>query len=290
MRKGIFFVALLLSIWSLGRQISFAQATASATLEGTVMDKSQAVIKGATVTITNKATGVTRSVITNDEGAYRFELLAAGKYSLKVSANGFASVVTEDLELAVGRTTTLDYTLNPGATSETVTVTGEVPIVDTQKTDLGLNLSPSEVSDLPLNGRDFANLAYLAPGARPVNSYDPTKNRLAVFAINGGQGRNVNITVNGVDNKDNTVGGPVMQLPLEAVQEFVISTQRFSAANVRSECAAVNVVTKSGQNQFHGSGFIFERNERLNALNFFEEQGNQPKSPFSRQQFGIGRA
>jgi len=286
MRKGIFFVALLLSIWSLGRQISFAQATASATLEGTVMDKSQAVIKGATVTITNKATGVTRSVITNDVGAYHFELLSAGKYSLKVTANGFASAVAEDVELPVGRTTTLDYTLNPGATSETVTVTGEVPIVDTQKTDLGLNLSPSEVSDLPLNGRDFANLAYLAPGARPVNSYDPTKNRLAVFAINGGQGRNVNITVNGVDNKDNTVGGPVMQLPLEAVQEFVISTQRFSAANGRSEGAAVNVVTKSGSNGFHGSGFIFERNERLNAKNFFEEQGNQPKSPFSRQQFG----
>jgi carboxypeptidase family protein/TonB-dependent receptor-like protein len=286
MRKGILFVAVLLSIWSFGRQIAFAQATASATLEGTVTDKSQAVIRGATVTIANKATGVTRSVMTNDVGSYRFELLSAGKYSLKVTASGFASAVTEDVELPVGRTTTLDYALNPGATSETVTVTGEVPIVDTQKTDLGLNLSPSEVSDLPLNGRDFANLAYLAPGARPVNSYDPTKNRLAVFAINGGQGRNVNITVNGVDNKDNTVGGPVMQLPLEAVQEFVISTQRFSAANGRSEGAAVNVVTKSGSNGFHGSAFIFERNERLNAKNFFEEQGNQPKSPFSRQQFG----
>jgi carboxypeptidase family protein len=286
MRKGILFVALLLLTWSFGQQVSFAQATASATLVGTVTDKTQAVIKSATVTITNNATGVTRAVMTNDEGVYRFELLSAGKYSLKVSASGFASAVTEDVELPVGRTTTLDYTLNPGATSETVTVTGEVPIVDTQKTDLGLNLSPSEVSDLPLNGRDFANLAYLAPGARPVNSYDPTKNRLAVFAINGGQGRNVNITVNGVDNKDNTVGGPVMQLPLEAVQEFVISTQRFSAANGRSEGAAVNVVTKSGSNNFHGSAFIFERNERLNAKNFFEKQDNQPKSPFSRQQFG----
>src|SRR5262245_34719013 len=264
----------------------FGQATASATLEGTVTDKAQAVIKGASVTIINKAMSVSRTATTNDTGSYRFELLSAGVYEIKVGAPGFATAVTESVELLVGRTTTLDYTLNPGATSETVTVTSEAPIIDTQKTDLGINLSPSEVQDLPLNGRDFANLAYLAPGARPVGSYDPTKNRIAVFGINGGQGRNVNVTVNGIDNKDNTVGGPVMQLPLEAVQEFIISTQRFSAANGRSEGAAINVVTKSGSNSFHGSGFIFERNERLNTKNFFEKQGNQDKSPFSRQQFG----
>src|SRR5919106_2260781 len=103
MRKGILFVALLLLTWSFGQQVTFAQATASATLEGTVMDKSQAVIKAATVTITNTATGVTRSVMTNDVGVYRFELLSAGKYSLKISASGFASAVTEDVELPVGR-------------------------------------------------------------------------------------------------------------------------------------------------------------------------------------------
>jgi len=286
MRKNSFFIALSLLIWVFGHGTSFAQATASATLEGTVTDKSQGVIKGATVTINSKATGVTRTVTTNDEGVYRFEFLSAGKYDIKVTSTGFAGAVTEDVELLVGRTTTLDYTLNPGATTETVIVTGEAPIIDTQRTDLGLNLSPADVRDLPLNGRDFANLAFLAPGARPVASYDPTKNRIAVFGVNGGQGRNVNVTVNGIDNKDNTVGGPMMQLALEAVQEFFISTQRFSAANGRSEGAAINVITKSGQNQFHGSGFVFERNERLNAKNFFEKQSNLDKAPFSRQQFG----
>ncbi|MGH9938615.1 MAG: TonB-dependent receptor, partial [Blastocatellia bacterium] len=284
MRKNSFFIALSLLLWLF--ETSFAQATASATLEGTVTDKTQGVIKGATVTINSKATGVTRTVTTNDEGVYRFELLSAGKYDLRVTSTGFAGAVTEDVELPVGRTTTLDYTLNPGATTETVIVTGEAPIIDTQRTDLGLNLSPADVRDLPLNGRDFANLAFLAPGVKPAASYDPTKNRIAVFGVNGGQGRNVNVTVNGVDNKDNTVGGPMMQLALEAVQEFIISTQRFSAANGRSEGAAINVITKSGQNQFHGSGFIFERNERLNAKNFFEQQGNMDKAPFSRQQFG----
>src|SRR5215510_8799130 len=286
MRKNILFVVLLSAICLFGRQTSFAQATASATLEGTVTDKNQAVIKGATVTINNKATGLTRTVSTNDVGAYRFELLPAGRYDIKISASGFSSAVTESVELLVGRVTTLDYALNPGATTETVTVTAEAPIVDTQKTDVGLNITPQQLSDLPLNGRDFANLAILAPGAKPVDSYDPTKNRIAIFGINGSSGRNVNVTVNGIDNKDNTVGGPVMQLPLEAVQEFIISTQRFSATNGRSEGAAINVVTKSGSNNFHVSGFIFERNERLNMKNFFEKQGKQKKSPFSRQQFG----
>src|SRR5260370_12506054 len=105
------------------------------------------------------------------------------------------------------------------------------------------------VQELPMNGRDFVNLAILAPGARPVDSYDPTKNRVGVFATNGSSGRNVNVTVNGIDNKDNTVGGPVMQMPLEAIQEFNISTQRFSAANGRSEGPAINVITNNETNQ-----------------------------------------
>jgi hypothetical protein len=288
MRKSIIYVALSLLIWSFGQQTSFAQATASAALEGTVTDKTQAVIKSATVTITNKATGVTRTTSTNDTGLYRFELLPAGKYEIKVGASGFASAVSEGVELLVGRVTTLDYALNPGAAAETVTVTAETPIVDTQKTDVGLNITPQQLSDLPLNGRDFANLAILAPGAKPVDSYDPTKNRIAIFGINGSSGRNVNVTVNGVDNKDNTVGGPVMQLPLGAVQEYIISTQRFSAANGRSEGAAVNVVSKSGSNSFHGGAYVYERNERFNATEVDPATGETrpAKSPFSRQQYG----
>ncbi len=264
----------------------FAQATASAALQGTIADASRAVIPGATVEVTNKATGLTRNATTNDAGSYRFELLPAGVYQIKISAQGFTTTTADRVELPVGQTTNLDFTLSVRSVAETITVSTEAPILSSEQTHVGLNITPNEVRDLPLNGRDFANLAVLAPGAKPVDSYDPTKNRLAIFGINGSSGRNVNITVNGIDNKDNTVGGPVMQLPLEAVQEFVISTQRFSAANGRSEGAAVNVITKSGGNDFHGSAYLFERNERLNARNFFEEQGNQSKSPFSRQQFG----
>src|SRR5207253_7163621 len=91
---------------------------------------------------------------------------------------------------------------------------GETELVSKEKTDVSVNVTPRDIQDLPLNGRDLANLAYLAPGAKPVDSYDPTKNRIAIFGINGSSGRNVNVTVNGIDNKDNTVGGPVMQFPL----------------------------------------------------------------------------
>src|SRR5205823_12923503 len=129
----------------------------------------------------------------------------------------------------------------------------------------------------------------LAPGAKPVNSYDPTKNRIAIFGINSSAGRNVNVTVNGIDKKDATVGGPVMQLPLEAVQEFNLSTQRFSAANGRSEGAAVNVVTKSGTNNYHGVLYFMDREKQFDTLNYLEETshgGSGQKADFSRQQFG----
>src|SRR5438552_4211167 len=267
----------------------FAQATASGSLSGTVLDKNQAAIKGASVTATNKATGQTRTATTNDSGEYKIDLLPASRYDVKINASGFADATSENVELLVGRTNTLNFTMNPGGVTGTVTVvSGETELVNKEKTDISMNITPRDVQDLPLNGRDLANLAYLAPGVKPVDSYDPTKNRIAIFGINGSSGRNVNVTVNGIDNKDNTVGGPVMQFPLEAIQEFVISTQRFSAVNGRSEGAAVNVVTKSGGNQFHGSGFFFLRDKKLNANEVDPLTGidKTTKPPFNRKQFG----
>ena len=281
-----------LSLWLLplmlvAANFAFGQAvTASSTLAGTVTDKSGAVVVGATVTATEIATNTSRSETTTSIGAYRFDVLPPGTYVVKATMQGFATITANKVELLVSRTTTQDFALSPGAASEVVEVTGEPPLLDTEKTSIGVDITPSEVENLPLNGRDFANLAILAPGARPVNSYDPTKNRIAVFGINGSNGRNVNVTVNGVDDKDNTVGGPVMQLPLEAVQEFNIATERFSAVNGRSEGAAVNVITKSGTNTYHGSLYVFDTETSLNANDFFSAQSNQPTPDFSRQQYG----
>src|SRR5579864_5452514 len=267
----------------------FAQVNSSAALRGTVMDKTKAVIPNAEVRIGNRETGLERATVSGEQGLYQFDLLPAGRYEVRVAVKGFSTAVFQNVELAVSQTTTLDATLSPSTQAETVTVEATASLIDVQKTDVSRAVTPSEVQNLPLNGRDFVNLALLAPGARPVNSFDPTKNRIGVFATNGSSGRNVNITVNGVDDKDGTVGGPVMQLPLEAIEEFNISTQRFSAANGRSEGASVNVITKSGTNDFHGALYFFDRDQAFNALNYFEQTahgGNGQKAPFSRQQFG----
>ncbi len=163
------------------------------------------------------------------------------------------------------------------------------PLLDVQKTSVSQIITPKEVEDLPLAGRDAANLAYLAPGVKATDSYDPTKNRYAVLSINGSDGRNINTTVNGVDNKDNTVGGAVMQLPLEAVQEFQISTQRFSAENGRSQGAAINMITKSGTNNYHGSVFGYFRNSALDTNSKVPDGtgGYDLENPdYSRQFFG----
>ncbi len=219
---------LVLFISTFGANYLFSQATATGTIQGTVTDKSQAVVTGAEVTATFKATGAVRTTTSSDTGTFRFDFAQAGVYQVKVTKQGFSSVVATT-ELLVGSSATVNVSLNPGGANEVVEVTGEAPIVDLNKTSVSQDITPREVENLPLAGRDAANLAYLAPGVKAADSYDPTKNRYAVLSINGSDGRNVNTTINGVDNKDNTVGGAVMQMPLEAVQEFQISTQRFSA-------------------------------------------------------------
>jgi len=266
----------------------FGQVTASGSIAGTVKDKNQAAISNASVTIINKSTGLSRNTTTNENGEYRVDLLPAGRYDIKVSATGFGDVAVENSEVLVGKSNNFDFTMEPGVQTASVTVTaGEGELVSREKTDVSLNITPRDVEDLPLNGRDLGNLAYLAPGAKPVDSYDPTKRRISVFGINGSSGRNVNVTVNGIDNKDNTVGGPVMQFPLEAIQEFVISTARFSAVNGRSEGAAVNVVTKSGSSDYHGSVFYFLRDKKFNASEVSpSNQSIKSKPPFNRKQWG----
>jgi carboxypeptidase family protein/TonB-dependent receptor-like protein len=292
MRKLMYLLFMGVLLLSLGSGNAFGQATASAALQGTITDASDAAIKGAKVEITSKEQGWTRSTETNDTGFYRFELLPAGVYSLKVNASGFSTAEAKEVVLQVGATTTQNFTLKPGSVSEVIEVTSVAPLVDEQKMDVSTNITPQQIQQLPLIGRDIADLAYLSPGVKAADSYDPTKNRYAILSVNGQGGRNVNVTVNGVDNKDNTVGGPVMQLPAEAVQEFQVSTQRFSAVNGRSEGAAINVITKSGSNAYHGSAFGFFRDQALNAAQKLPDPANTSKPftyltpPYSRQWFG----
>src|SRR5881296_426533 len=284
-----------IALLSLGSGNAFAQATASGTIQGTVTDKSGAVVSDAQVVAKSKATDSTRTTTTSDTGYYSFELLPVGFYTVMVSKTGFAGVA-QTIEILIGQTATVNVELKTGSMSEVIEVTSEAPLVDQAKTSVSQTITPTEVQELPMVGRDVANLAYLAPGVKSTDSYDPTKNRYAILSVNGAGGRNVNVTVNGVDNKDNTVGGPVMQLPLEAVEEFQISTQRFSAENGRSEGAAINMITKQGTNNYHGSVFGYFRDTSLNTDEKdptgtgptpAHPDGTIPSHPdYTRQQFG----
>src|SRR6476620_2122946 len=289
--KRWIFVAVMGCLVLLSSASLFGQATATASLQGTVTDKTQAAIKSAEVTIVNNANGATRTATTNDSGEFRFDLIPAGVYTIKTKASGFSTGEAKDVEVLIGRTATQNFSLKPGMVTETVEVAAGAALVDVQKTDVSTNITPEQITNLPLIGRDIADLAYLSPGVKSADSYDPTKNRYAILSVNGQGGRNVNVTVNGVDNKDNTVGGPVMQLPAEAVQEFQVSTQRFSAVNGRSAGAAINVITKSGSNNIHGSAFGFFRDQALNA-DQTQPDSSSPSGfkssnpPYSRQWFG----
>src|SRR5712664_3956890 len=291
MKRLMYLLIVGVILLSLGSGNAFGQATASATIQGTVTDKSGAVVSGAEVVAKSKATDLTRTATTSDTGYFQFELLPVGTYTVTVTKAGFGTIA-QTVETLIGQVATVNAELKPGPTSEVIEVTSEALLVDQTKTSVSQNITPSEVQELPLLGRDVANLAYLAPGVKATDSYDPTKNRYAILSVNGQGGRNVNVTINGVDNKDNTVGGPVMQLPAEAVQEFQVSTQRFSAVNGRSEGAAINVITKSGSNNYHGSAFGFFRDVALNAAEKLPDPGNTTKPssystpPYSRQWFG----
>jgi outer membrane receptor protein involved in Fe transport len=274
-------------LWCASCTLMFGQAaTASGSLSGTVTDSTGAVISGATVTVASAATSITRTTSTSGTGNYRFDSLLPGVYSVRATKSGFATATAQAVELQISNTTTQNFTLKPGAETQIVEVTAEAPLVNQEKTSIGLEIVSRQIENLPLNGRNFENLAYLAPGAKATAPWDPTKARVAGVGINGSNGRNMNITINGVDDKDNTVGGPVMQLPLEAVQEFNISTNRFSAANGRSSGSAVNVITRSGTNEFHGSAYIFDTQTALNANDKLNADGGNPTPQFERQQFG----
>ena len=276
---------MLLSVLALVTGVQLhAQATATGSILGTVSDETHAMLVGAKVTATLTSTGYARSTTTSSTGAYAFEGMAPGSYTVKVTDTGFTAGTTK-LELLVGQAVTANFALKPGSVDEVVEVSTANVLIDVTKTSVSQQITPTEVEDLPMVGRDAANLAYLAPGVKMADSFDPTKNRSAVLSVNGNVGREVNVTINGVDNKDSTVGGTVMQLPLEGVEEFVISTQRFSAANGRSEGAAINMITKSGSNQIHGSAFSYFREQQFNAAQKLTD-GSTTNPPYERQFFG----
>lgn len=276
-------VVLALGMMSVGGAL--AQQT-TGDITGRVTDALGNVVPNASVSAHNVGTGLTRTATTDEAGEFTLTQLPAGRYDVTVEAQSFSKALLKELELNVGATQSLKIELKPGEISETVEVASDGAAVETTTSELGRNITPVEVQNLPLINRTFANLSIIAPEARPVGSFDPTKTRVGNIAFSGGDGRQVDVNVDGGNNKDNVVGSLLQNFAYESIQEFQVLQHRWTAESGRSVGGVVNVVTKSGSNEFHGSAFYNFRNQSLRARDFFEKESNSEKPDFSRQEFG----
>ncbi len=277
--------ALLVLAWGLALLPAAQAQTAGGNLIGRVQDKSGGNLPGATVTATQKETGLIRSTVTESDGTFRLPSLPVGTYTVTVELNGFATATAENVTVNVATQREINVDMSPSTVSETINVVAEAPLVQTTPA-VGAVIDQKQIENLPLNGRQFANLAVLAPGTSLNYNSDPTKPGQLTVALNGGIGRNVNFLVDGGDNTDDTIGGALQNFNLESVQEFNIQTQQYKAEYGRSTGGVLTVVTKTGTNQLSGSAWGFFRKDSLNTESESEKLANSGKSPYDRKQYG----
>src|SRR5438445_6234601 len=253
----------------------------TANLQGVATDASGAVVTGATITARNLDTGVRRTTQTNVDGFYRFSFLPIGPYEGQAEKSGFANELLR-VTLTVGDTVTANFGMKLPGLVEKVEVSSLATQVDTSTSQIEQPVSQQQIADLPINDRNFQQLANLIPGVAPSPSYDPTKRLYGGVVAGGATARSSAISVDGGNFNDNIVGGPVGLVPEDAIEEFQVITNQYSAEYGHSSGPFINVVTKSGTNTLHGSGFLLYRQKNLQANGFFEKT----KPDFNREQFG----
>ena len=277
-----FAVAGLLTLLSLPLA---AQSTGGRIL-GRVADPTGAVVAGVKVTLINEATGASRDSQTNESGDYTFVSVPPAVYTLQFEQTGFKKNVRKGVTLEVNQIVTLNMTMQLGATQEVVDVTSEAPLVDTTSTQLGAVVDDRTVSQLPLNARDTYQFLQLQPGvmstAGSSNSIIYGSDQAGAVSVNGGRGRSNNFSVNGGDANDQFVNLPTVQPSPDSIQEFRVLTNTFDAEYGRNSGSVVNVVTKSGTNEWHGDVYEFFRNKVLNSRGYFDTT----KPQFNQNQFG----
>ncbi len=261
MRRHLFGAALA---WLLTCAAAFAQQT-TGNITGRVVDPQGSAVPGASVTAKNIATGFNRTDVSDTEGVYRLTALPVGTYEVTAELQGFTTVAKKDVEVSVSQTLAIDFNLKVASLAETVNVTGATPLIETTSSSVGGVVDVKRIESLPLNGRQFANLAATIPGVGLGFHSDPTKSTQYSPQIAGGNGRNVNYQIDGGDNNDDTVGGLLQLYPLEAIQEFNFITSRYKAEYGRSNGGVMNIVTKSGTNKVQGSFFEMFRDTNMNA-------------------------
>ncbi|MGH9350373.1 MAG: TonB-dependent receptor [Vicinamibacterales bacterium] len=273
-RVALFALVVLLCLsWS-----APALAQTGGTLQGTVTDDQGLALPGATVTLTNTETGWTRAAVSDVQGWYRAAALPPGVYEIKAELSGFATAVRSRVPLTLGQELTVNMGLKVATLAETITVTGEAPLIETSSSTLGTTVSREQLDALPVPGRTFTALAQTAPGVTGVGG----------GGVNaGGQlTRNNSYRIDGVSNDNNILASPRGGLSMEAVREYVVIANQFSAEHGDASGAIVSVVTRAGTNNLQGRAFMFHRDEAFDAQDPFSKAQGSGKAPFSQQRYG----
>jgi hypothetical protein len=259
----------------------------TAQVTGRVTDASGAVMPGAQVILIKQANGFKREAVTNEEGYYTVPLLQLGDYEVKVRKDGFKPVIRSGLTLNVEQVARLDFALETGVLTDTVNITSDAPILNSETSSVGQVVDNKTVVTLPLNGRNYSQLAVLAPGATP----NPGSRTADGFSLNGNRLFQNSFQVDGADNNNyifgvDTNSTQALRPSVDAIQEFKIETANYSAEYGRAAGGVISVAIKSGTNQFHGSAFEFLRNDAFDASDFFANRNNLRKPPLRYNQFG----
>jgi hypothetical protein len=260
-------------------------------ITGIVTDPSGAVVSGAKVTITNEGLGTILATTTGADGGYIFSPVRIGSYKLDVTASGFKTAVQTHVVVDVSARVLEDFKLQTGAVSETVEVTTTAPVLQSQDASVGQVVDERSINNLPLNGRNFTFLAQLAAGVNSPQADTRGNAASGAFTANGNRPAQNNYMLDGIDNNSDTVDflngtNFVVLPPVDAIQEFKVETSGFSAEYGRSGAAVLNATIKSGTNQFHGAGWEFFRNDKLDAADYFEDANGIKKGELRQNQFG----
>ena len=263
-----------------------------ADLDGTVVDESGGALLGASVSVRNVDTNLTRTASTDARGRYTAAALAPGRYRISVSIKGFGTQTRDGVVLLLGQSATVDFKLKLSGGAEELTVSGEAPVVEISHTEVSSVVNSSQIDNLPINGRNFMSFTIITPGV--TNDRTPQQGASATSGLSfaGQRARSNNIMVDGLDNNDQVVGAVRALFGQEAIREFQVLTNSYSAEFGKASGGVVNIVTKSGTNELHGNAFFYFRDDGLNAKSHFEKADifgnpvNLEKAPFSQQQWG----
>src|SRR5882672_6004563 len=285
LRAAVFTSLLVLSA-------TFLQAQATGSLSGTVSDKAGAVVPNAKVTVSSQGTGVVRESVTDGSGHYLVPLLPVADYTIQAESQGFQSAAQKDIRLQTDEHREVNFILNPASVSTSVEVTASPVAVETTNPSLGQVITSEQVAQLPLNGRDFVQLATLTPGVTQEtnpNSFfnggpssEVSTRGTYSLSVGGSRAQSTDWLLDGNDNNELTAGGISILPSIDAIQEFKVLTYNYSAEWGTRAGPTVLVTTKSGTNQIHGSVFEFFRNTKLDAKSYFASS----KEKFNLNQFG----